>query len=285
MKPWSLTPDNAVLERSAVYRFQARWARQWTKGRCALAGDAAHLMPPFAGEGMCAGVRDAVALGWRLNAILEGKVGPEVLDTYTSERIEHAKHYIDFSQELGKIICIHDEDEAAERDVRMKADLAARNNKPVPTDVCRLGEGAWCKDAAHAGELSVQGVVEANGKRDRFDQAVHQGWLVIGQDTDPSEALTPFQHRQLAHLEGFTVKVGRPGTACDAVDVNGTYARWLQGIDASYVLLRPDFYVAATAKTPAQLRDRFDEVMSRLHVTLVDEAANDVGEVRQKALA
>jgi 3-(3-hydroxy-phenyl)propionate hydroxylase len=285
LKPWGLTPDNAVLERSAVYRFQARWARQWTKGRCALAGDAAHLMPPFAGEGMCAGVRDAVALGWRLNAILEGKVGPEVLESYTTERLEHAKHYIDFSQELGKIICIHDEKEAAERDVRMKAELAARNNKPVPTDVCRLGAGAWCQEAAHAGELSVQGVVEANGKRDRFDQAVHQGWLVIGLDTDPAEALTKFQHKQLALLEGFTVKVGSPGTNCDAVDINGTYAKWLDDIDARYVLLRPDFYVAATARTPEQLRERFDEVMSRLHLMLVDDAASDVRESRRFALA
>ncbi len=285
LKRWGVTPDNAVLERSAVYRFQARWARQWAKGRCAIAGDAAHLMPPFAGEGMCAGVRDAVALGWRLNAILEGKCGPELLASYTTERIEHAKHYIDFSQELGKIICIHDEAEAAARDVRMKAELAARDNQPVPTDVCRLGEGVWCKDAAHAGELSVQGVVEANGKRDRFDQAVHQGWLLIGLDTDPSEALTPLQRRQLALLEGFTVKVGRPGTECDAVDVQGTYARWLHDIDARYVLLRPDFYVAATASTPRQLQERFDEVMSRLHLTLVDEEAGGALGTRSAAHA
>ncbi|MGO4391297.1 bifunctional 3-(3-hydroxy-phenyl)propionate/3-hydroxycinnamic acid hydroxylase [Variovorax sp. M-6] len=285
LKPWGLTPENAVLERSAVYRFQARWAKQWTKGRCAIAGDAAHLMPPFAGEGMCAGVRDAVALGWRLNAILEGKQGLEILESYTTERLEHAKHYIDFSQELGKIICIHDEKEAAERDTRMKAELAERNNKPVPTDICRLGEGAWCKDAAHAGELSVQGFVEAHGKHDRFDQAVSQGWMLIALDTDPADALTPLQHMQLAHLDGVTVKVGRPGTSCDAVDINGTYAKWLRDIEARYVLLRPDFYVAATASTPEQMRQRFEEVMSRLHLTLVDEAANEDRNARQAALA
>ena len=272
LKPWRLTPENAELERSAVYRFQARWAKVWNKGRCALAGDAAHLMPPFAGEGMCAGMRDAVALGWRLNAILEGKFGHEVLDSYTTERLEHAKHYINFSQELGKIICIHDEQEAAERDARMKADLVARNNKPVPTDICQLGEGAWCADAAHAGELSVQGVVEAGGKRDRFDQAVGQGWVVIGLDLDPSEALTSTQREQLALLEGMSVKIGRPGTACDAVDVEGTYAKWLTAIDARYVLLRPDFYVAATANSAATLQARFDEVMGRLHLQQTEAA-------------
>jgi 3-(3-hydroxy-phenyl)propionate hydroxylase len=84
--PWGLTPENATLERDAVYRFQARWAKDWRQGRCMIAGDAAHLMPPFAGEGTCAGVRDALALGWRLNGILEGKLGDQVLDSCTTER-------------------------------------------------------------------------------------------------------------------------------------------------------------------------------------------------------
>jgi 3-(3-hydroxy-phenyl)propionate hydroxylase len=266
LAPWGVTPENAELERSAVYRFQARWAVEWNKGRCAIAGDAAHLMPPFAGEGMCAGLRDAFALGWRLNAILEGKIGIETLGSYTTERKEHAKHYINFSQELGKIICISDAEQAAERDRVMKAELAARNFTPVPTDICQLGEGAWCADTAHAGELSVQGVVEANGKRDRFDQAVGFGWMVLGLDADPALALTADQQAQLARLGGQAVKIGATGTVCDAVDAEGTYAKWLNGIGASYVLLRPDFYVAATAATPEDLRRRFDEVMGRLHV-------------------
>ena len=272
LKPWGLTPENAELERSAVYRFQARWAKVWNKGRCALAGDAAHLMPPFAGEGMCAGMRDAVAMAWRLNGILDGQFDAEVLNSYTSERLEHAKHYINFSQELGKIICISDEAQAAERDAKMKADLAARNNTPVPTDICQLGQGVWCAEAAHAGELSVQGVVDANNKRDRFDQAVGQGWMVIGLNEDPAHALTTEQREDLKSLAGFTVNIGAPGTTCDAVDVNGTYAKWLQEIDAKYVLLRPDFYVAATANSAAVLQQRFDEVMSRLHLTRTAEA-------------
>jgi 3-(3-hydroxy-phenyl)propionate hydroxylase len=266
LEPWGMTPENAELERSAVYRFQARWAKVWNKGRCAIAGDAAHLMPPFAGEGMCAGLRDALALGWRLNAILEGKMSDAVLYSYTTERLEHAKHYIEFSQGLGKIICIADEQEAAEREAKMKADLAARNYKPVPTDICHLGPGVWCPDSSHAGELSVQGVVEASGKRDRFDQAVGHGWFVIGLDADPAAALNHGQLEQLAMLEGRTAKIGAPGTSCDAVDVDGTYTRWLAGIDAKYVVLRPDFYVAATANSAESLRQRFDEVMSKLHL-------------------
>ncbi|RQM50905.1 bifunctional 3-(3-hydroxy-phenyl)propionate/3-hydroxycinnamic acid hydroxylase [Paraburkholderia bannensis] len=269
LAPWGMTPDNAELERSAVYRFQARWAKTWHRGRCVIAGDAAHLMPPFAGEGMCAGLRDAFALGWRLNAMLEGRMSDAVLDSYTTERLEHAKHYIEFSQALGKIICIANENEAAERDVKMKADLLARNHQPVPTDVCHLGPGAWSAGSAHAGELSVQGVVEANGRRDRFDQAVGHGWFVIGLDADPAQALGPERLEQLALIEGRTARIATPGganTACEALDIDSTYQQWLEKIEASYVVLRPDFYVAATASSAAQLRERFDEVIAKLHV-------------------
>lgn len=266
MAPWGLTPENAELERSAVYRFQARWAKAWNKGRCLIGGDAAHLMPPFAGEGMCAGLRDAVAMAWRLNGILEGKLSMDVLDSYTTERVAHARHYIDFSQELGQIICIDGEAEAAARDARMIADLAARDNAPVPTDICQLGKGIWDEDSAHAGELSVQGIVETHGHRDRFDQVVGQGWMLLGYDQDPADLLDEGQRRQFAALEGQSVCLVRAGGPTEVVDVEGTFADWLAAIDATYVLIRPDFYVALTAKSPGDLRARFDKIMERLHV-------------------
>lgn len=265
LAPWGLTPENAELERSAVYRFQARWAQQWNKGRCALAGDAAHLMPPFAGEGMCAGLRDAFALAWRLEGILDGRYGPQVLDSYTTERIEHAKHYITFSQDLGRIICIADPAAAAERDAQMKADLAARGFAPVPTDICQLGPGAWVAETPHAGELSVQGVVQAGDRRDRFDQAVGMGWMVLGLNADPAAALTAAQQDRLAAIGGRMVMIGAPGSGAAVEDAEGTYARWLGGIGATYVLLRPDFYVGATAADAAALRQGFDTVLARIH--------------------
>jgi flavoprotein hydroxylase len=67
LEPWDVRPDNATLERRAVYTFAARYAERWRSGRVLLAGDAAHQMPPFAGQGLCAGVRDAANLAWKLD--------------------------------------------------------------------------------------------------------------------------------------------------------------------------------------------------------------------------
>ncbi|MCH2077985.1 MAG: bifunctional 3-(3-hydroxy-phenyl)propionate/3-hydroxycinnamic acid hydroxylase [Rhodobacteraceae bacterium] len=197
LEPWGLSPENAELERSAVYRFQARYADKWRAGRCLIAGDAAHLMPPFAGEGMCAGLRDATALAWRLGGLLDGYFSDQVLDSYESERKEHAKHYIQFSQDLGDIICIADEAKAAERDARMIADLEARGGAPITGDLVELGEGAWIKSPT-AGELSPQGVVRFEGREDRFDQAVGHGWFILSLKGSADGLLTPAGGRMVA---------------------------------------------------------------------------------------
>ena len=73
LAPWHVTSEHAVLERHAVYRFRGAVADKWRQGRVFIAGDAAHLTPPFAGQGLCAGVRDAAALAWRLDFALRAK--------------------------------------------------------------------------------------------------------------------------------------------------------------------------------------------------------------------
>lgn len=261
LAPWGLSPDNAQLERSAVYRFQARWTEHWRKGRCLIAGDAAHLMPPFAGEGMCAGLRDAVALSWRLSAILDGTLSADVLRSYESERIAHAKHYIQFSRDLGDIICIADPDKAAERDARMMAELAARGHEPITGDLVKLGPGIWCDDTPTAGELSPQGLVKFGALEGRFDQAVGQGWMVLAVDRPTDDLLSDTQMDVLKTLGGRLLSLGRKGHDVETLD--DSYRDWMDAACAHYAIIRPDFYVAATARTPDQLAACFDTIIER----------------------
>ncbi|WP_267618504.1 bifunctional 3-(3-hydroxy-phenyl)propionate/3-hydroxycinnamic acid hydroxylase MhpA [Gordonia bronchialis] len=266
LQPWGVTPHNATLERSAVYRFQARWAETWRRGRGIIAGDAAHQMPPFAGEGLCAGLRDSVALAWRLDLILSDRAGDALLDSYGSERKGHVQHYIDFSMRLGKIICIADPEEAAARDRTMIAELSGAGSTPVDTDIASLGPGLWCTGQPHAGELSVQGIVENGTLRGRFDEVVGRGWTILSHGADPGFTLGDEHRRVWESLGGRCISVGDASSGADVVDVEGTYAHWFGELSARHVVLRPDFYVAATADDVEDLNACIRFIADGLHL-------------------
>lgn len=98
--------DPGVVEviRARVYTHHSRIAARFVEGRVALAGDAAHLMPPWAGQGMNTGIRDVTNLCWKLAAIVSGQARPSLLDTYDQERRPHAQAMIDLSTTLGRIL-------------------------------------------------------------------------------------------------------------------------------------------------------------------------------------
>ena len=103
LKPW-LNPKDAYLERKAIYIFQSAIARKWRKGRIFIAGDAAHLMPPFMGQGMCAGIRDASNLAWKISWCIKNNHNEKFLDTYQSERFSNAKEYIETTMRMGEFV-------------------------------------------------------------------------------------------------------------------------------------------------------------------------------------
>lgn len=125
LEPW-LAPDAAALERSAVYTFHGLIATQWRDHRVLLAGDAAHQTPPFLGQGMCSGMRDAANLAWKLDAVMRG-APDELLDTYQTERDPHVRGIVEAAVAFGRIICTTDAAVAADRDAAM---LAARSTAP-----------------------------------------------------------------------------------------------------------------------------------------------------------
>mgnify|MGYP001161244044 FL=1 len=103
LKPW-LKPRDAYMERKTIYTFQSAISKRWRKGRVFLAGDAAHLMPPFMGQGMCAGIRDVSNLAWKISYCLKNNHNEKLLNTYQSERYSNVKEYIKTTAKMGEFV-------------------------------------------------------------------------------------------------------------------------------------------------------------------------------------
>ncbi|MFD4903413.1 bifunctional 3-(3-hydroxy-phenyl)propionate/3-hydroxycinnamic acid hydroxylase [Streptomyces sp. NPDC058411] len=246
MAPWGVTPENARLERHAVYTFRGRWAHDWRKGNVFLAGDAAHLMPPFLGQGLCSGLRDARALTWRLAMVHHGSGAQAVLDTYGPERAGHVREIIDEAVAAGRVICELDVVRAAVRDAEMKKRSrepdAATHEPPHP----RLGKPSLTIPSSGAdGRLAPQGQVRVGGELGLFDDVVGGGWQLISRQGDPAEVLSDDDMSWFRELGGVVADLSGEGAAQDS---HGDYERWFTGHGCEAFLARPDFYVFAAGE-------------------------------------
>jgi flavoprotein hydroxylase len=272
---FGVTPEQAELQRHALYTFQARMARQWRSGRVLLAGDAVHLMPPFAGQGMCSGFRDAANLAWKLDAVLRGRAGEQLLDTYTAERGAHVQHAITMSVDLGKVICLTDPKAAADRDTSM---ITARERglsegrpraavQPLTTGLLR--RTAKGTRIPPAGQLTPQARVARAGLTGLFDEVVGVGFVLFTPH-DPTELLGDAQRRALDSLGTHLVRVLPAGTPPESagsdtvVDVDDVYLPYLAESRSVGVLVRPDFYAFGGARDAAGLNDLVDELVAQL---------------------
>jgi flavoprotein hydroxylase len=231
LAPWDVHPGNARLERHAVYTFQARVAEKWQVGRVLLAGDAAHQMPPFAGQGMCAGIRDAANLAWKLDLVIRGHAGADLLATYDEERRPSARAAIDFSIDLGKVICVPDPDDAAARDDAMLATFDG-GVSDVP-GLPGIASGLVQTGSPLAGEQFPQGTVDGQ----LFDDRHGVGFRLVTVDPD-ADGLDP-------DVVGWFGTIG--GAVVDVRGVSDDLDAWFRGHGARWALQRPDFHLYGTA--------------------------------------
>ncbi|KAB2352158.1 bifunctional 3-(3-hydroxy-phenyl)propionate/3-hydroxycinnamic acid hydroxylase MhpA [Actinomadura rudentiformis] len=238
LAPFGLTPADAALERHAVYTFQAAWVDRWRDGRVLIAGDAAHRMPPFAGQGLCAGIRDAANLAWKLDLVINGHAGPALLDTYGAERGGHVRAVIETSIELGKIICVPDAAAAAVRDKELNADGGGMVITDLPG--FPLASGLIRADGL-GGRLCPQGRVAWNGRVGLFDEVVGTGRFAALAVDDPQAALKDDELAFCARLGVRAIRLD------DTFDVDGTYRAFLAGAGCTAMVVRPDFQVFGAA--------------------------------------
>jgi catechol 2,3-dioxygenase-like lactoylglutathione lyase family enzyme len=259
LEPWT-TPADGRIVRSAVYEFRGRLAQTMRSGRALLAGDAAHTMPPFMGQGLCSGVRDGAALAWRLDLILRGLADDRLLDSYTAERRPQNEFIVNFSSEMGRVSCVLDEAAARDRDAMLRA-----SESPPAPGLPGLAGGVRAADAPLAGELAVQGVVRLRGRAGRFNDLVSDGFVLV------ARRLPALADEQLAFLDW----IGADVVALEELeDLDGRLTRWFDQHQLEAVLIRPDHYVFGALTSLDSLPALVDELRAQLYVKARASAAS-----------
>lgn len=197
-------PDNIKLIRSRVYNHNARLAGQFRKGRIILAGDAAHIMPVWQGQGYNSGMRDAFNLGWKMALVAQGKAGDALLDTYEIERRDHARAMIEISVLAGNIFAPPKHWQAALRDgitwalgfvPPIKRYFLEMRFKPMPkySQGAQVAETPYRK-ASPVGKMFIQPKVGIESGQDMLlDDVIGPGFAIIAWGIDPTLGLTDDQ--------------------------------------------------------------------------------------------
>jgi 3-(3-hydroxy-phenyl)propionate hydroxylase len=225
LAPWKV--DGAVrIERKTVYTFRARIARQWRKGRVLLAGDAAHQTPPFAGQGMCSGLRDAANLAWKLAAVTKGEADQALLDSYQPERAPNLRATIDMAIMMGRMVCTTSRLGAALRDLKFGLARMLGKLPDSPPAYPPIAAGAILAGSKAAGHYFPQ-VVASDGSR--LDDVLGPGlWLITRHDLAEAR-LAPFAARLRAWLDHHSVEavLVRPDRhVFGAGEANALKTRW-----------------------------------------------------------
>jgi len=227
-----LEPADYFVDRATVYSFHGLVASRWRSGPLMIAGDAAHQMPPFLGQGMCAGVRDAANLAWKIDLVLSGAASSSLLDTYQTEREPRVRRIIETDLYLADLIQTMDEEKAAARDVAATKGGHPTEIRPRPYPI-----GLTLSPEGEVNGLPFPQGITSQGVR--LDDLIGPNFALVGQVELTNECAA------ILDLIG-TRRVSDPP---DSV------RQWLSDIDASAVLVRPDHNVLAAVNSPEDLME------------------------------
>ena len=218
LAPWAKSGE-LKIERKAVYRFHARSCARYSKGRVFLVGDAAHITPPFVGQGLVAGLRDAANLAWKLAWVVKGLASPAILDSYDQERRPHATKMIALAKLMGGLvmprsrftaILIHGTMALLRRIPPLRRFLEELGVKPKN----EFGQGLFARGHARlrrGGPLPQAWVRRADGEIVLSDEALGSGLALVGFGVSPDADLSVETRASWSRHGGSTVQVCQRG--------------------------------------------------------------------------
>jgi 3-(3-hydroxy-phenyl)propionate hydroxylase len=254
-------PEQVEILRAVVYSHHVRFADKWRVGRIFLAGDAAHVMPPWIGQGMASGVRDVNNLCWKLDAVIRGQLAEDVLDTYETERMPHVRSVTKAAVFFGRVIT------ERRRILTTVRDPLFRTAMRTPLLGAYLRSGRWMPETRYADGLLTSSpertgpvgaavpqpwVQAADGRRVRLDDVLGSGWAVLhNRPADDVAGLERWRESGATCLELLPAATPpRPGAV---VDVEAILRPWLRSAGAGSVVVRPDGIVYAASPAAVAL--------------------------------
>lgn len=284
-------PDNVELIRQRVYTHNARIAERFRVDRVLLAGDAAHIMPVWQGQGYNSGMRDAFNLAWKLALVVNGKAGEALLDSYQQERRDHAKAMIDLSVTAGNVLAPPKRWHGAVRDgvswllnylPPVKRYFLEMRFKPMPQyrDGALLAEGE--SKTSPVGKMFIQPKVTLeNGQVTLLDEVIGARFAIIAWGCNPQWGLND---EQIARWRAVGVRfiqvVPEVQIHCDQDNVPGVIRvgdtqnrlkSWFAQHDTAIAVVRPDRFVATVA-IPQTLSKKLDALASKMQLASAQAA-------------
>ena len=232
-----INPEKLDIARSAVYTFHGLTAHQWRKGRLILAGDSAHQMPPFAGQGMCSGIRDAHNLGFKLDLVLKGLATEKLLDSYQAERKPHVTEISKGAIKMGQLIQAQSKWKVWMRDFLF---FLGRNSAFLQTKLqsefirkTPYQQGFIGQQHPLLGQLAIQPMIQLKGQSDMFlDDILRDQFALISTHKIAN-----------SYLQAFKSKLGGNTFLLNMDFHSATLEQWMSDHQMDFIIIRPDRYV------------------------------------------